>query len=831
MQLLRKANAVESHFFHPLLAICCVILSGFLILLSSPNYAFAQTEGGARCYCVNPEADGCSCLVTGESTQGSQRTSEGGVELICDNSIVAGSYWSRINPICGTNAETIPSCARVGGQDAMCWGSIWGIQISPASVPTNSNGWVPVNANVRFGGWAGYVQNIWTCAADLYCCGSDVCGGDGVIAYGTCPSSGPPLPETPAAAACEGMAVGNFAGIGESRLWFSQDRLVSTLSSMAQTMFNPYGLNRLYENTAFSKNATQEERDTTESYGIWPFDRDVETSGRIDNKGSITTRIEKHQGKDDDTIVVNTTTNNSSVIVGFAAPPPLNPYYEDFQDRACYVPETFTNPGDDLIGPKIKGEMLFTQMFTYPAKGQPQSSSDLKIGGGSCTRDDGGFEIPYENQYEYDDEEGIWDCCAGAGKYDVDIWERENCRQLDLLLGGTCSDSEYHCTDGNDTYCCDEPDGACRPPETVTVTCGALGRQTIPVGADANVFDKTPIIESVYNVILNDTDSLFRRFMPLPDNKRYDFDDIPTKSPFSASVSVAPFGTDAGGSFRLDFAQGQVPAPEVYFPHLGTLHKYWLVDFQKALKPEGGVLEYVDTGDLPDIGGGGCNEFNCGIILGYDTFEEGLLCAARTLSADKSKGLAQMIEEYGSWCDHEAYNTSSSINPLPFGYNLIANFYDLYTDEPRSCSASPPSKTEVLAAHDPNSPSYNSDLAGDWNVVCPYIENDPQGLRKPGNPSYDYYRGALETCSLTSSELGWAGRNIESVYQSICESGTNIFYPIAGQLNTPYNCDGGSGSRVYQVLQTAQSQNINPWLLMGVWATESVWGQIQSCMQ
>lgn len=658
-----KLLSTQKAFLKKLSAFLLFALLSLLLVLALPNTTYAQVENGARCRCANPVSDGCACQVT---SGGSVTVNEGGVDVVCDPE-VAGNYWARANPICGFNAEVVPYCAPSSGNSGslFCWGTNWSGSISP-DVPLNSQSWVPLpggTGTVSFnGGSWNDIKEIWTCAADLYCCGpASKCDGSGQIEYGTCPSSGPPLPDTPAFEACENLAVGNLAGIGESRIWVSQDRLVSALSLMAQTMFNPYGLNELYENTAFSKNSDQ-------------VDRNNDTSGNIDNLSGVTTRVRRHQGIDDATQVVNTTSNNSSVIVGMGAPPPLDPYYTEFQDRSCYVADTFQNPGDDLIGPKIRGEMLFTEQFTYEAKGRPDGCTD---DGGSWT-----FEGTAAEWEVAKGEECKENCCSDICVTESwtnpcvapfqDPFGVESCPPV----GPDFSAYQEPCTtQGGTTWCCADVEGTDQWCEQTTteISCSRPPKATIPVGADANIFDKTPIIESIYDTILDGTDSLFRRFFPLPENEKYEFDDIPTKSLFGASVSPANFGTQAGG-FNLKFAGGQVGAPELYFPHLGDLHQYWLQDLQKALRPEGTVVEYEVscTSDMKNIGiftsGGGeatnyISQVNPNMVVVYndytfsDQIPESTLVVARPASDLTSKSdLTNLMTTYSNVDVWQPYN-------------------------------------------------------------------------------------------------------------------------------------------------------------------------------
>ena len=787
--------------------------------------ALYPSSVSAVCWCENGYLDGCQCGMTGTSAYS---TDFGGVTVYCETEFEANSFWATRSPVCGSAAEVSPYCAPdvAGSNFFFCWGTnfVYGNlgDLQPGDHQYNFPDGSFCFNGACFGSGLEPVE-VYACGSNTSCCnnpgGCDLSGAPGDTG-GCSPQHfdefGELLPMNPA---CDGGATGGHgtSGVGESRLWFSQARLVSALSAMAQSMFNPFKFNAVHNDGAFSKNAP-------------PSDY----SGRFDNLGALTTRIERHQGFDDSTPTVGSEFNNSSVIVGSQVPAPLSPHYDLFQSQTCYIPETFTNPGDDLIGAKIRAEMTMTIPFDLEVKGRP----------GGCF-DDGEIieDLPYplpSNFYDPDCHLSSDVCanlvCCSATASEMP-YDNECVRPVEPEGGGypSCDDPAFPNACPPDDSGFAIPQWCCADPcvqETVDISCGTLPLIELAAGGEANPFSKTPLIENIYKIVLDDNDSLFRRFMPdIPG--LFDFEHLPTKSSFGFNASVQNFGSVVPGSFRQEYAGGQSPGPEIYFPHLGTLYETWLNKFQLALNPFG----FFNLGLGSDItdplpGGSRCNEFNCGLFLGYNTFSEGLDCAARTLSSDKSRGFAQMIEKYGPWCDNETFGTSANNRPLPFGYNLFANFYDLYADVNRSCSLAPPSRDAILAAHDPSSPTYNPELDGDWDIICPNIDNDPDGIRKPGHPSYDYYRGPLESCTLSLSQLGWQNRDISNLYDQICGvSAANIVYPIFGQLNTSYNCGGGTSSRVYQVLDAAREQNVNPWLLLGIWATESAWGQSNpACM-
>ncbi|MBN1169050.1 hypothetical protein JXA63_04130 [Candidatus Woesebacteria bacterium] len=610
------------------------------LLIAWPENILAQEENAPRCVCVDPIGDGCACTET-DTYGGAVPASIGEVQIICANDILANSFFNVANPACGNNAEIIPSCSRVdwnpGGTFAICWGTTFFSQ--DLTIPADTNaGWVTINQNVSYGGWQGYVSDVLTCESNVYCCGTEHCT-DEPQSYGTCPAQpGGAIPGSPADEAC-GVAMEPYYGTAESRLWFPHARSIHVLSTMAQTMFNPRSYEpyeneeyfEMYEESAFSKTSTQAERASDNGEG-------GRNAGDLTfgNKGGFTARIDRHQSG------YNSTDNNSTAIVGEPVPGILSPYYyQQFPgaDNACYIEETFTNPGDDLIGAKIKAEMLFTGFFEVPTKGMPV------VDGRVCTEDGGQFEISYACHdaynnmtapYEYDPD-GVaslceLDCCsANCIVHDWSIpsgrcqpleavWSEDDEEYIlpscSTLYPGTyteaCAQQQYSSSDCSSTgvryYCCQPsaPDapGYCVPPDTVTVECGWEPFESISIAGEANIFNKTPLIEAINDTILEGNDSLFRRFMPKIDGI-FDLDDIPTKTNIIATANVVNFyetleHTSADlSTFNLEYAKGQVQTPVMYIPHLGSLYKYWLVDFQNALRPEEFSRPFMNYDDEP----------------------------------------------------------------------------------------------------------------------------------------------------------------------------------------------------------------------------------------
>ncbi len=496
----------------------------------------------AACYCVNPSQCACSTPAR-DIPEAIHSGSFNGIAIRCTDPRDLNSVFSTKDPVCDSrwNNEIPPYCAFVSDSEVTCWGI--GFVDDPGTAFSTDGRWIEwpdLDIIINFNGFTSdangngindEVTSYVGCSANVYCCGrSNTCRADPKDqTTGGCGPKGD-LASPDIEAACHGYdgAQQPIDGVGESRLWFSQTRLIAALSSVAQTMFNPFKLDARYQDAALSKNAPVSD-----------------PSARYDNQGTLTTRVERHQGIHDDTIVVNQTTNNSSVIVKNPAPPHLfqfidNPERPNFpydDMRACYLPTALENPGDDLVGPRIKGELLFTEEFTYTAL----PNTDCVLNGDSY--------VPIAGETGNR-------CCS----------QKAETSQACSPSGGGCGPDEILQNCSGVSSCC--PIGAacgssvitCLPPDPILLDTEGY----------AEVFTKTPLIELIYNTVVDGADSLYKRFLPISfwvddEGKDIPFDEIPAKAGFRASVS--------GNVASVEFAEGQSEAPEAYFPHIGSLDK------------------------------------------------------------------------------------------------------------------------------------------------------------------------------------------------------------------------------------------------------------------
>lgn len=264
----------------------------------------------------------------------------------------------------------------------------------------------------------------------------------------------------------------------------------------------------------------------------------------LTNGELVTTKITEHQGHDDvpnrslvnGDLIVNQDAeapkgNNSSLVVKEVAPAAedLHSFTVDpYSNIACNIPEVINNPGDDLLGPKITARVLYTLKKSYTA-------------------------------------------CPS-----------------DCVFDDVVSDPTLCCTSLSRGATCGKEDVPVYAPDGVTVTgwqCGSQQGGFVLEDTKGKIspFVKNPLVEYIYDAIVVGKDSLFRRFMPQLFGDQ-EYEEIPSSTAYTASAisnnhegQNVTVKVDGGGS------------PTFYVPHTGSLKKYWLEDFQKAIRPRGAV--------------------------------------------------------------------------------------------------------------------------------------------------------------------------------------------------------------------------------------------------
>lgn len=214
--------------------------------------------------------------------------------------------------------------------------------------------------------------------------------------------------------------------------------------------------------------------------------------------------------------------------------------------------------------------------------------------------------------------------------------------------------------------------------------------------------------------------------------------------------------------------------------------------------PAGTTSDYacvIDTEEISNIDNIKCNEWNCN-MREFTTFGQSLQCVT---SIGYFHGtMDEWIDRYGPFCDNETRRPT-----LPFAYNF-ARFYDKYlapgTPGGRTCGELPPSEGRDE----------------DVGMACPAFGE------RVGTPEYEYYRGALSRCSIPVEQTYWTPQNSfgmepEELANYLVDT-LDLNYNGMYLRNTPRE-------KVVRVLLEARAKNKNPFIVLGIWGTESWFGQ------
>ncbi len=234
------------------------------------------------------------------------------------------------------------------------------------------------------------------------------------------------------------------------------------------------------------------------------------------------------------------------------------------------------------------------------------------------------------------------------------------------------------------------------------------------------------------------------------------------------------------------------------------------------------ICEYEDGGeDEIPAGEGpttGCNEFNCAMGAGWtENFAGSLECASNTLrnniygNGRRRHSLAELLDSYGPYCDTVTVRIGSNgKSTMPYLNNVFREIYDPYAFVKRKDSSG-----NVCSTLPPDTPRRE-----DVGMPCPSLPARKEGIYEE---RWDYYVGALESCTLTFDEMSWdgsvEGRSVEEVTQYLID---NIsYYGITLDEDEQF---GVPREKVELLVEVSQSKGINPFLLVANWATESAFG-------
>lgn len=208
--------------------------------------------------------------------------------------------------------------------------------------------------------------------------------------------------------------------------------------------------------------------------------------------------------------------------------------------------------------------------------------------------------------------------------------------------------------------------------------------------------------------------------------------------------------------------------------------------------------------------GGSCNEWNCG-LPGNKSFDASLKCASGISYYHNS--MDEWIDRYGPFCDNETLfiKTPKPAGPglvkadYPFAYNYT-KFYDTYlppgSPAGRKCAEMPPNEIRVA----------------DVNMSCPSYGN------RSNTEAYNYYRGALKRCGIDQSQSYWTAENTFG----FVNDPAGLARYLRDNLNVSYfswKLKDVPLEKVVAVMQAAKTQNINPFMLLASWGTETWFGQ------
>lgn len=223
----------------------------------------------------------------------------------------------------------------------------------------------------------------------------------------------------------------------------------------------------------------------------------------------------------------------------------------------CVVAEVRSNPGDDLFAGELQGQVNYTAEY-------------------SCIFDqiqEPDVKPPTPNCFQYGS--------PNANCYD-DKWIGSSCR-ADYSGNGNIDD----CQPG---YFCAVD---CKRYEYEEQTC----EKTISI--NLSLITETPQADEVFERLVGGTSSVFKRIFPW----------IGVAGSSNTAGPIAAIVDIPGATSVTYSGDGVVNGkPELYFPHIGSVHEYFLECAQTTLRPKG-FGEVCETGAPPPTGtsGGGAS--------------------------------------------------------------------------------------------------------------------------------------------------------------------------------------------------------------------------------
>lgn len=250
--------------------------------------------------------------------------------------------------------------------------------------------------------------------------------------------------------------------------------------------------------------------------------------------------------------------------------PPANAY--------CDLVEVRNNPGDDLFAGEIQIHIEYdaqvdcSYYVPYPFPGTSEGNVCTNVSGGSC------HDLPY-----YD-----WSCSSYYGQ--VDCSPGRFCGS-GCSPAGACRGPGSACASGGipipganccPTLNCNLSTGNCQnnfSPSTPNLT------QQCPVTVNVmlSTVTKTPRADELWSRFVSGPAGIFRRVFPkIEPNAAY----VPIQALWDIPAST-PVTFTAPGLVYVGIPGSGRTQPELYFPHIGGIHQYFLKCIQRALRPQG----------------------------------------------------------------------------------------------------------------------------------------------------------------------------------------------------------------------------------------------------
>jgi hypothetical protein len=235
-------------------------------------------------------------------------------------------------------------------------------------------------------------------------------------------------------------------------------------------------------------------------------------------------------------------------------------------DEFCNVVEVKNNPGDNLFAGELNPRLSYESQFQCEYVLDPK---DIK-NGGSC--------------------------------YDA----TKNCHQVceenpDPLLPPICHescDSDAQCYPSGYQGCGGKPQLDCDSGYVCADSCSAPDVRACEFSTDHSipVYTETPYLDDIWAKLVAGPSSVFKRIFPKigTDGPLTEIVDAPSAS--STTFSSTNLGTTVKAADTRSGASA-----ELYFPHLGGIHEYFLECIQTALRPQGLGRECGDFNNPPEL--------------------------------------------------------------------------------------------------------------------------------------------------------------------------------------------------------------------------------------